>query len=203
MKPAFSFQVTSKGVIINFNPEFKYSSLKEALLKHVNESSEFFAGVDIYINLSECTFEFNQLQKIMDIVSQYEKVNKIYFTDKEKIGDNDLSYTRDSILVKRTIRSGQRVKYPTNIVIVGDVNPGAEVIAAGDIIVLGKLRGVVHAGARGSMEAQVVAFKLQPTQLRIASIISRPPEDDEHGGGIKPEKAFVRERSIIVEEINF
>lgn len=203
MKPAFSFQVTSKGVIINLNSDYKYSSLKVALLKHVNEASEFFAGVDIYINMNGCTFEFSQLQKIMDIVSQYEKVNKIYFTDKEKVNDDDLSYNKDSILVKRTIRSGQRVKYPTNIVIVGDVNPGAEVIAAGDIIVLGKLRGVVHAGAGGSTEAQVVAFKFHPTQLRIASIISRPPEDGEDLGKIKPERAFIRDDSIIVEKFTF
>ncbi len=203
MKPAFSFQVTSKGVIVNLNPDFKYSSLKEALLEHVNGASDFFAGVDIYINISGCTFEFSQLQKIMEIVSRYEKVNKIYFTDKEKVNENDLSYNKDSILVKRTIRSGQRVKYPTNIVIVGDVNPGAEVIAAGDIIVLGKLRGVVHAGARGATDAQVVAFKLQPTQLRIASIISRPPDDDGAGKEVKPERAFIRDSSIIVEAITF
>ncbi|MBC7106160.1 MAG: septum site-determining protein MinC, partial [Firmicutes bacterium] len=73
-----------------------------------------------------------------------------------------------TILVRRTLRSGQRLCYNGNVVILGDVNPGAEVVAAGNVIVMGVLRGVVHAGANGNEEAVVLAFRLRPTQLRIA-----------------------------------
>jgi len=84
-----------------------------------------------------------------------------------------------TILVQRTLRSGQSIHYDGNVVILGDVNPGAEVAATGNIIVMGALRGVVHAGANGDENAIVMAFHLQPTQLRIADHITRPPDNDD------------------------
>uniref|UniRef100_A0A7C1F358 Septum formation inhibitor MinC C-terminal domain-containing protein n=1 Tax=Ammonifex degensii TaxID=42838 RepID=A0A7C1F358_9THEO len=83
---------------------------------------------------------------------------------------------KQTILIPRTLRSGQSVFYPGNVVVIGDVNPGAQVTATGDVIVVGALRGMVHAGAGGDEGAMVVAFRLEPTQLRIANHISRPPE---------------------------
>ena len=82
-----------------------------------------------------------------------------------------------TLLVRRTIRSGQRLHYDGNVVIMGDVNPGAEVVCTGDILVLGALRGVAHAGAEGKVDATVFAFRLEPTQLRIAHVISRAPDE--------------------------
>ena len=201
MNSAFSFQVISKGVIINLNPEIGFSQLKNSLLKHVNEATEFFAGVDLYINLNGRELEISRLREIMEIVEQYHKVEKIYFSNEEDKKENKVSLTKNTILIKRTLRSGQKVKYPTNVVIMGDINPGAEVIAGGDVIVLGKLRGVVHAGANGTKSAEVIALQLEPTQLRISNIISRPPDHDDSGDDIKPEKAFVKDSSIIVEEL--
>ncbi len=107
----------------------------------------------------------------------------------------------DTILINRTIRSGQSIKYPTNIVVIGDVNPGAEIIAGGDILVIGKLRGVVHAGATGSTDSQVIALKLQPTQLRIGNIISRSPDDTSITEPSNPERAYIKDGVIIVEEL--
>jgi septum site-determining protein MinC len=86
----------------------------------------------------------------------------------------------NTILVQRTLRSGQSISYDGNIVIVGDVNPGAEVIAGGSVIVIGALRGMVHAGASGDANAVVIAFKLLPTQLRIVDHITRAPDDVEN-----------------------
>ena len=62
--------------------------------------------------------------------------------------------------------------------IMGDVNPGAEVVASGDIIILGKLRGTAHAGAYGNQDSRVIAWQLRPLQLRIAGVITRAPEGD-------------------------
>jgi len=81
-----------------------------------------------------------------------------------------------TLLVRRTVRSGQRIFYAGNVVVLGDVNPGAEVTCTGDIVVMGRLRGVAHAGAGGNVGARVMAFRLQPTQLRIAHYISRAPD---------------------------
>jgi septum site-determining protein MinC len=71
-----------------------------------------------------------------------------------------------------TIRSGQIVRHLGNVVIVGDVNPGAEIIASGDIVIFGILRGQAHAGAQGDDKATVTALELNPTQLRIATFIA-------------------------------
>ena len=201
MKPAFSFQVTSKGVIINLDKDMRFNRLRESLLDHVNDASNFFAGVDMYLNMNGRYLELDQLQEIMDILKKYNDVENIYFVNENKIEtETNSTYNKDTVLIKRTIRSGQRIKYPTNVVIMGDINPGAVVIAGGDIIVLGKLKGVVHAGADGSTEAEVMALKLQPTQLRIGSIISRPPDEGNKGDTFYPEKAYVRDGVIIVDK---
>jgi septum site-determining protein MinC len=78
--------------------------------------------------------------------------------------------------VKGPLRSGVRITYEGNVVVMGDVNSGAEIVAGGSIIVWGRLRGVVHAGAKGDETAVVCALELAPTQLRIAGEIAVSPK---------------------------
>lgn len=195
---AISFKVTSRGVNINLNSDYKFEDIKQALLNHTNNASNFFAGVDLYINLNGLTVSAGQMQELIDLLSGYEKVENIYFLNKES---NNKARNMDTILINRTIRSGQRIKYPDNIVVIGDVNPGAEVIAGGDILVIGNLRGVVHAGAAGSNQSQVIALKLQPTQLRIGNLITRAPDELTAPEPSVPERAYIKDGVIIVEEL--
>jgi len=102
------------------------------------------------------------------------------------------------LLVRRTLRSGQRLEFDGSVVILGDVNPGAVVVCTGHVVVMGALRGVVHAGAAGDTDARVVALRLQPTQLRIAHYISRPP-DDQQPSPSGPEVALVQDERIQIE----
>jgi septum site-determining protein MinC len=102
------------------------------------------------------------------------------------------------ILVRRTLRSGQVVQHPGHVVVIGDVNPGAEIIAGGDVVVWGKLRGVVHAGATGDDGAVVCALSLTPLQLRIGNYIARAPEG-RAGLPEQPEMAHVQEGDIVAE----
>jgi len=81
------------------------------------------------------------------------------------------------LVVGRTLRSGQRIEHPGDVVIIGDVHAGAEVVAGRHVIVWGRLQGVVHAGAMGDAGAVVCALDLAPTQLRIAGYIARSPEE--------------------------
>ncbi|NLS44453.1 MAG: septum site-determining protein MinC [Firmicutes bacterium] len=104
----------------------------------------------------------------------------------------------EAMLVGRTLRSGQRITGPENVVLLGDINPGAEVVAGGNIIVVGSLRGVAHAGVPNNLNAVVVALKFMPTQLRIADLIARPP-DDEHKVPGSPEVARVKNGRIVIE----
>jgi septum site-determining protein MinC len=101
------------------------------------------------------------------------------------------------IVARRTLRSGQVLQHAGHITLLGDVNPGAEIIAAGDVFVWGKLRGTVHAGATGDEGAIVCALQLAPSQIRIGSHIARSPERSRLPE--VPELASVQQGSIVVE----
>lgn len=106
-------------------------------------------------------------------------------------------YGTEGVLVRRTLRNGRTVHSDGHVVVIGDVNAGAVVIAGGDVVVWGRLRGVVHAGANGDESAVVCALDLAPTQLRIAGHITISPDDKRR----KPraEKALVRNGRIEAE----
>ncbi len=84
------------------------------------------------------------------------------------------------LIVRNTCRSGVRIVSPSDCVVLGDVNPGAEIIAEGDVVVFGALRGVAHAGAGGERAARIWALSIEPHQIRIADLVAVPPE------GVKP-----------------
>jgi septum site-determining protein MinC len=95
-----------------------------------------------------------------------------------------------------TLRGGQALHHIGNIIVIGDVNPGTELVATGDILVFGRLLGVAHAGAQGDDAAKVYALQLQATQLRIASHIA--VDDETTHVGSRPEVAFVRDGRITI-----
>jgi len=95
-----------------------------------------------------------------------------------------------------TVRGGQALHHVGNVVVVGDVNPGAELIASGDILVFGRLAGVAHAGAQGDERARVYALDLDATQLRIATCIAA--DDRARVRPVQPEVAFVADGRIAV-----
>ncbi|MCP5095462.1 MAG: septum site-determining protein MinC [Chloroflexi bacterium] len=102
-----------------------------------------------------------------------------------------------NLILKETIRSGRKIYAEGAVVIIGDVNPGAEIIAGGDVIVWGRLRGMVHAGALGDETAVICAISLNPTQLRIADQITISP-DYQHRTPV-PEQAAIRQGQIVAE----
>jgi septum site-determining protein MinC len=101
-----------------------------------------------------------------------------------------------AVMIHRTMRSGFKVAYQGHVVVLGDVNPGAEIVASGSIVVWGRLRGTVHAGADGDEAAVICALDLSPMQLRIASKIATSPQDSETP---QPEIASIKEDQIIAE----
>lgn len=95
-----------------------------------------------------------------------------------------------------TLRGGQALHHPGNIVVIGDVNPGTELVATGDIVVFGRLRGVAHAGAQGNAHARVYALRLDATQLRIATCIAA--DGGERTTTMQAEVALVRDGRITI-----
>ena len=108
------------------------------------------------------------------------------------------------VLIHHLVRSGQVIRHTGHIVVIGDVNAGAEIIAGGDVVIWGRLHGTVHAGAMGNNQAVVCALELAPLQLRIGDLVARPEESERTLGKKGPRKsgpeiASVRDAMIIVE----
>jgi septum site-determining protein MinC len=106
----------------------------------------------------------------------------------------------EAILVQRTLRSGQVISSPGHVVVIGDVNPGAEIRAGGSVVVWGRLRGTVHAGLGEDQgkNAVICALQLSPPQLRIGDCIARSPVDDSDHE-LVPEMASVQDGQIVAE----
>lgn len=106
-----------------------------------------------------------------------------------------------ALVVNKTLRSGQKVVHKDSVLVVGDLNYGAEVVAGGDIIVMGTCRGVAHAGAGGDRRATITANRLLASQLRIAGVIARAPDNVS-----KPEYAetarIAADGNIVIEPAN-
>ncbi|NJM57836.1 MAG: hypothetical protein HC857_10920, partial [Synechococcales cyanobacterium RU_4_20] len=103
--------------------------------------------------------------------------------------------TAEPLYLQTTVRSGAEVRHPGSVIIMGDLNPGSSVVADGDILIWGRLRGVAHAGAAGNKGSIILALKLEPTQLRIADSLARVPQTAQ--GPTRPEVAYVTAKGDI------
>lgn len=110
-------------------------------------------------------------------------------TDSEEI-----SPLADPLYLQSTVRSGVEIRHPGTIIIFGDLNPGGKAIAAGDILVWGRLRGIAHAGAQGNTQCRITALQMEFTQLRIADAVARAPQLRPRR--LSPELAFVTTEGI-------
>jgi septum site-determining protein MinC len=106
----------------------------------------------------------------------------------------------ETLLIKTTCRSGEVIRHPGDVVVMADINPGAEVIADGDILVFGSLRGLAHAGASGDIQATIIALNLETHRLQIGPYTGVAPKSNKRSKSNKsdPRMAFVRRRSVYV-----
>ncbi|PMB10836.1 septum site-determining protein MinC [Fischerella thermalis CCMEE 5273] len=104
-------------------------------------------------------------------VEQIQRENIL--ASKSKVSEKS---SKEALYLEMTVRSGVEIRHPGSVIILGDVNPGGIVVADGDILVWGRLRGVAHAGAGGNRECLIMALQMEPTQLRIADAVARAPE---------------------------
>ncbi|MCR5833549.1 MAG: septum site-determining protein MinC [Selenomonadaceae bacterium] len=121
-------------------------------------------------------------------------VKTIVNTVREPVNDS-----ANLMVINRTIRGGQEVKSNGSVLICGNVNPGAQVIAGGSIDIRGTCRGFVHAGAFGDKSAFVLADRLMPLQIRIADFVARAPDEPEDVN--KAERAMIKDNMIVFEPV--
>jgi len=111
----------------------------------------------------------------------------------------------DTLFHKGSLRSGQVLNHAGSVVIIGDVNPGSEIAAEGNVIVLGAAKGVIHAGCGGNFDCFVAALNLQPVQLRISEVITYIPKEEENKSKKKtppvPSLAYTKNRRIYIRKL--
>ncbi len=215
-----SFKATVNGLILIMREEDDFETVLEHVEKKLESSGRFFKGASLAVKYRGRKLDPAQEQEIAVLLSKKTNAKIMSFEEdfsqpeKEKEPeDADKGREKPKIRLmffkgleegltrfyRGTVRSGQLVSYEGNLVIIGDVNPGGEVIATGNVIVMGSLRGMVHAGADGNKEAVVAALSLQPTQLRIADVITRPPDTKEARQALTPEMATVKDDLVYIE----
>ena len=211
---------TRNGLLLTLEPGTSFGDLLNALADRLAESPAFFRGASLTVDTSQRVLRTSERHQLEDLLAIYQmsvtsqearaekrKDNKAItlplpdtrqeMAMTQELGQRDARESDDTLFLRRTVRSGQAIHHPSSVVVLGDVNPGAEIVAGGDIIVWGVLRGMVHAGYPDNQSALVCSLQLSPVQLRIAHLLSRPPEGFE--AQLSPEVATIRNGQIIVE----
>lgn len=207
-----------EGLLITLG-DGEWSGVEQALLEHLDQQGDFLKGARTALDVGNHILKAAEMGHLRDQISERGLNLWCVISDSPRTQETaqtlglatriskpapDRTITRlettvtgdQAVLVRRTLRSGYSLNHPGHIVIIGDVNPGAEIIAGGDVVVWGRLRGMVHAGANGNQEAIICALDLSPTQLRIADQISVPPK---RRGKPQPEMARLHDGQVLAE----
>ncbi len=209
------FRGTKKGLMIVLDGSCPFDQLLEIMHSKLQESDKFFQEGQVKVQVKNRRLNVSELNLLSRLFSEEtnlelgeiisdsgEVLVSFPSTYQKELGTNEFVDYRinNSLVIRKTLRSGQKVEFPGSIIVIGNVNPGAELIAVGDIIVFGELKGTCHAGVDGDVEASIMALKLMANQLRIADIVSRAP-DEFYQIPNQPERAFVSGNQIVVEDV--
>jgi len=166
---------TKHGLIFYFSTnEASFKELCDALENKLVGNTDFFTNA-VYLISPDNNLTAEEQETLAQIFKKY-KLTKGEEPKPESfvyLGDDVHSLGSDgnSVFIKASIRSGQKVDIAGNAIIIGDINNGGEVIATGNIIILGACRGLLHAGSQGDREAFIIVYSLYATQIRIADLV--------------------------------
>ncbi len=211
---------TSNGLIITIGAGVWPTIVKD-LDADLSQKASFFKGGRVALQVGPRQLTRPQLETVGQLLNRHHVT--LWAVESEAPGtqeaatqlglETDLSPSRrtlgspqsakpeaDSLMIRRTLRSGQVIHHPGHIVIIGDVNPGAEIKAGGNVIVWGRLRGNVYAGAKDNYaeSAVVCALQFAPMQLRIGNQVTRSPANDDTYEFV-PEMASLQNGQIVAE----
>lgn len=222
MQPKIQIKGIRDGLLIVLG-EGAWEEVYDALIENIDQQAEFLRGARLALDVGNHILKAVELSKLRNELSErgltlWAVLSNSPLTEQtaqmlglatrisKPIHDRampslrtNLSGGEGAVLVRRTLRSGFSMKHPGHVIIIGDVNPGAEIVAGGDVLVWGRLRGMVHAGAEGNEGAVVCALDLAPTQLRIAGYIATTPKKR---GKPHPETAKLVDGHVIAEPWN-
>jgi septum site-determining protein MinC len=187
------------GVKLVFNEKVDFGLVLQKLKAKLVEAKGFFVKGTTFIVDERVSDEqrealrtlLGEFELKLDINAPKEKIETETKPERKKSGEIKI--------IRGTVRGGQIIEWDGSVVIFGNVNPGAKIVAGGNIIVKGTCRGFVHAGAYGDKDATVIAEKMMAGQIRIADIIACAPDKLEPAE--KVECAKIRDNNIIIEPI--
>ena len=194
-----------ENIIIRIEENIEHDKIIETLKKKIteikklakeNKSDILVIGKDLK------AIEQEEIKRLIESKTE----SKVRFDIPRKLGlhgikksfDKEIQ-TSETKFHRGSLRSGQRIEFEGSIVVLGDVNGGAEVIASDNIVVLGVLRGLAHAGAKGNKKAIIAAASIECTQLRISNIIKEIEKEEQESIDEIKTYAYVEEEKIIVE----
>ncbi len=209
------------GIAVVLDKQVTYDEIKNEVAEKFRQSSKFFKDAEIAVSFQGMELDQVQENELVNIIEENSSLKIMCIVDEDKEREAifkkamDERDTPDNVqggqFYKGTLRSGQLLESDTSIIILGDVNIGARVVAAGNVIVLGMLQGTVYAGANGNVNAFVVALDMDPIQIRIAEIMARKADEIVKKGKrfsirrqnnlVEPQIAYVQEDNIYIEPI--
>jgi septum site-determining protein MinC len=208
------FKGYRSGLILAIPDEGDFLVFLRELEDHLVKAHSFFKNARVSVQTGKRRLTNQEETSLTQLLQSHGLILQPDSTPAEQPGNQALTVKNNhrrqpaqnsefiaTTTVKKTVRSGQKIQFEGNLLIIGDVNPGAEVVASGDIVVLGKLRGIAHAGADGDEAARIFALQLNPVQIRIAGIFTR---DSDKVKGVEnqdngPEMARIKDGLIVVE----
>ena len=190
-------------IVIKIKEEATYKEIIEEMNKKLPKLKDMYKDEQNPISVEGKILKIKEMEEIrkfitnkIDVDISFESPEELGLAGIKKVYEKDVvdSVTR---LFRGSLRSGQKLEFEGSLVIIGDVNSGAEVIASDNIIIVGTLRGLAHAGAKGNKMAIIAANSIEGPQLRIANVVKEIEKAD-----IETQKqyAYVEEDKIILEE---
>jgi septum site-determining protein MinC len=206
------------GLLVSL-AEADWEVQRSALLAQIDGQQTFFQGARLALEVGSQTLRVNELVELRDRLSErnvslWAVISESATTEKtaqllglatriskphpEEAHNQEVPDLGDeaALFVNRTLRSGARIDFGGHVVVLGDVNPGAEVVAEGSVIIWGRLRGSVHAGAKGNEKAVVCALDFSPMRLQIAE---RALNNSDKKDTSKPLSAYIQNERVILQ----
>ena len=205
------------GINLILDADMPFGQLEEAILEKFRESEKFFKNAKIAISFEGRRLSQEEEFSILDMIAKNTSIQVICVVDQDEMQEQMYKEKIDSYyqdvadntgeFYKGTLRSGQVLKCDTSIVIIGDVNPGAKIIAKGNIVILGSLKGNAYAGAAGDESCFVTALDMDPVQIKIGNVIGRSADRGpweairNRHRTMDPQIALVSKGNIMIEPI--
>jgi septum site-determining protein MinC len=209
-KPRVKLSGTDYGLLLRLEWDSPLPQLLVELEEYLQQSPKFFAGAQVLLEVGSRPVLQQDMEQLGVVLSRYGVMLQGVVPILDGLERRPPPASPPTFVPsppdvqtlvhveQRTVRSGEKVAAEGHLIVVGDVNPGAEVIAGYNIFVWGALRGSAYAGVPDHEEAIITALHFAPIQLRIAGHIARPPEARPNALGT-PELARIDQNAIVVE----